>query len=148
VEPRVSRVLLKHGIELDQLMTEGSLESTIARRAFPPGTEQAIQELKLAIEQRYPPVIRAATAIDPTLEGRAGGARRRALFELDALEKKLLQHARKRESVDLGQVALARTSLRPLGKPQERVISLSGFLARYGPSILEELADHIARWYG
>ncbi len=148
IEPRVTRVLKKQGVGLDELVVEGALESNIARRAFPAGTEDALRALMQAIEQRYPPVIRAAAAIDPTLEARADGARRRALFEAEALEKKLIQHAKKRERTEIEQIVLARTSVRPHGKPQERVISLSGFLARYGPMVLEELADHIARWYG
>ena len=111
-------------------------------------TDEAFTRLKQAIDAAYPPVIRAAAAIDPTMERPADAARRRALFAVDELEKKLLQHARRREAVELGQVARARLSVRPNGKPQERVLSMSGFLARYGDSVLSGLADHIARWYG
>jgi uncharacterized protein YllA (UPF0747 family) len=66
---------------------------------------------------------------------------------VERLEKKLLQHARRRESVELSQVARARLSVRPEGKPQERVLSMAGFLARYGDGVLDGYADHIAAWY-
>ncbi len=148
IEPRVTRTLEKHRITVEELMIEGRLENRIARGAFPDGTEAALRALKQSIEERYPAVVRAAGQIDPTLEASADGARRRALFAIDKLEKKLVRHARKRESTEIGQIALARTSVCPHGKPQERVISLSGFLARYGPIVLEELATHIAHWYG
>ncbi|PYP41761.1 MAG: hypothetical protein DMD43_05380, partial [Gemmatimonadetes bacterium] len=63
------------------------------------------------------------------------------------LEKKLLQHARKRAATELAQIARVRLAVRPEGKPQERVLSMAGFLARYGTGLLAELADHIAAWY-
>jgi bacillithiol biosynthesis cysteine-adding enzyme BshC len=148
VEPRVARVLQKYRTGIEELLVEGALENRIARSAFPEGTDAAFRQLREAIEQAYPPVIRAAVAIDPTLERPADTARRQALFGVAELEKKLIRHARKRESTELDQVARARTSVLPNGKPQERVVSLSGFLARYGESVLTTLADHIARWYG
>jgi bacillithiol biosynthesis cysteine-adding enzyme BshC len=148
IEPRVTRVLQRYGIGIEELLTDGNLERRIARQAFPPGTEDALRRLREVIAEAYPPVIRAAAAIDPTLERPADAARRQALFQIEKLEKKLIHHARKRESTELGQVARARLSVRPQGKPQERVISMAGFLARYGDSVLSGLADHIARWYG
>jgi uncharacterized protein YllA (UPF0747 family) len=148
IEPRVTRVLQKYGISIEELLADGSLERRIARQSFPEGTDAALAELRKVIDQGYGPVIRAAAAIDPTMESPADGARRHALFGIDELEKKLVQHARKREGVELSQVARARLSVYPNGKPQERVLTIPGFLARYGDSVLTGLADHIARWYG
>lgn len=148
VEPRVTRMLKKHGIGIEALLADGSLERRIARQSFPEGTDAALAELKSAIETGYAPVIRAAAGIDPTMERPAEAARRQALYTVDKLEKKLVQHARKREGVELGQVGRARLSVSPNGKPQERVLTMPGFMARYGDSVLTGLADHIARWYG
>lgn len=148
VEPRVTRMLNKHGIEIEELLADGSLERRIARQSFPEGTDAALAELKNAIDTGFAPVIRAAAGIDPTMEKPADAARRQALYAVDKLEKKLVQHARRREGVELGQVRRARLSISPNGKPQERVLTMPGFMARYGDSVLTGLADHIARWYG
>ena len=148
VEPRVTRMLKKHGIGVDELLADSSLERRLARQSFPEGTDAALTQLKAAIETGYAPVIRAAAAIDPTMESPADAARRKALYAVDELDKKLVQHARKRESVELGQVGRARLSVSPNGKPQERVLTMPGFMARYGDTVLTGLADHIARWYG
>lgn len=148
LEPRVERILKKFGATLEELEADGgALEGRLARQALPPGTEAALAALRTGIESGYAPVIRAAAAVDPTLERPATAARGQALFGVERLEKKLLQHARKRESVELGQVARARLSVRPLGKPQERVLSMAGFRARYGDAVLGSLAEHIASWY-
>ncbi|HEY9384969.1 MAG TPA: bacillithiol biosynthesis cysteine-adding enzyme BshC [Gemmatimonadales bacterium] len=148
VEPRVTRVLEKYGCSIAELIAEGAeLEARITRQAYPDGTDAAFAGLRGAIERGYEPVIRAAAGVDPTLERPAAAARAQALHGLDALARKLAQHARKRESTELGQVARARTSVRPEGKPQERVLSMAGFLARYGPELLGALAAHIESWY-
>jgi bacillithiol biosynthesis cysteine-adding enzyme BshC len=148
IEPRVTRVLQKYGTTVAELLAEGSaLEARIARQAFPEGTEAAFAALRDAIERSYEPVIRAAAGVDPTLERPAASARAQALHGLAELEKKLAQHARKRESIELAQVARARASVRPEGRPQERVLSMAGFLARHGPELLGAVASHIEGWY-
>jgi hypothetical protein len=35
----------------------------------------------------------------------------------------------------------------PNGKPQERVLTIAPFLARYGTGLLDELAEAFAAWY-
>ena len=148
LEPRVSRILTKFSASLDELTADGgALERRLARLALPEGTEAALTALRSQIEQGYQPVVERVTAVDPTLARPADAARARALLEVERLEKKLLQHARRRESVELAQVARARLSVRPEGKPQERVLSMAGFLARYGDGVLEAYGEHIAAWY-
>lgn len=148
LEPRVTRVLTKFSASLEELTADGgALERRLARMALPEGTETALGALRSRIDEGYRPVVERVAAVDPTLERPAAAARARALLEVERLEKKLLQHARRRESVELAQVARARLSVRPDGKPQERVLSMAGFLARYGDGVLEAYAEHIAAWY-
>jgi uncharacterized protein YllA (UPF0747 family) len=63
------------------------------------------------------------------------------------IEKKLVQHLKKRQETELGQLARARTAVVPGGKPQERVLTVAPFLARYGPGLLGELTDAFEQWY-
>jgi uncharacterized protein YllA (UPF0747 family) len=148
IEPRVTRTLEKFSATVLELLTDpAGLEARIARESFPPGTDEAFAALRARIEQGYEPVIVAATAVDPTLERPATSARSRALHALDQLARKLAQHGRKRSRVELAQLTRVRASLLPEGKPQERGLTLAGFLARYGPSLLDEVAGHIESWY-
>lgn len=149
IEPYVTRILEKFGAGIEELLdASSSLEARITRRAYPPGTDAAFAELRAAIERAYEPVVRAALGVDPTLERPADAAKGRALHGVEQLARKLAQHARRRERVELAQIARARLSVRPEGSPQERVLSMSGFLARYGSGVLDELARHIQGWYG
>jgi bacillithiol biosynthesis BshC len=90
---------------------------------------------------------RAAEAIDPTLARPVQGARHQALGGTQDVEKKLVQHLKKRQETELGQIAKARAAVMPNGKPQERVLTVAPFLARYGPALLEDLGAEMERWY-
>lgn len=148
VEPRVTRILAKFSASLEDLLDEsGRLESRLAHEALPPGTEAAFEALRSAVASAYDPVIKLTAAVDPTMERPAAAARSQAIFAAQELEKKLLQHARKRESTELAQVARARLSVKPEGKPQERVLSMAGFMGRYGWELADALCGHVEEWY-
>jgi len=63
------------------------------------------------------------------------------------VEKKLVQHLKRRQETELGQIRRARNAVLPLNKAQERVLTVAPFLARYGPDLIEQLTDEIERWY-
>ena len=54
---------------------------------------------------------------------------------VEEIEKKLVQHLKKRSETELGQVGRARNLVKPDGKPQERVFTVAPFLARNGPGV-------------
>ena len=56
-------------------------------------------------------------------------------------EKRLVNHLKKRQAIETQQIARARELVLPLGKPQERVLTLAPWLARYGPSCSIDLLD-------
>jgi uncharacterized protein YllA (UPF0747 family) len=148
VEARVDRVLEKFGVELHELMQPpGPLEARIVRSRLPESTVTALAALRAAIESGYATIGRAATEVDPTLEKPVQGIKHQALAGTQDVEKKLLHHLKKRQETELAQLARARAAVWPQGKPQERVLNAAPFLARYGPSLLEQVRDTIHGWY-
>jgi uncharacterized protein YllA (UPF0747 family) len=99
------------------------------------------------LEEEYGAVERAATEIDPTLARPTQAVRQQALTGTYDIEKKLVQHLKRRRETELGQLARARTAVAPDGKPQERVLTIAPFLSRYGPALLGELTDAFEGWY-
>jgi hypothetical protein len=85
--------------------------------------------------------------IDPTLARPIQSARQQALTGTQDVEKKLVQHLKKRQETELGQIARARGAVLPNGKPQERVLTAAPFLARYGPALVNDLVGAIESWY-
>jgi uncharacterized protein YllA (UPF0747 family) len=148
VEPKVDRVLQKFNIELEDLLdAPGRLEARLVRSQLPEEAVRAIQDLRAAIETGYDLLGKSAAQIDPTLARPVQGAKHQALGGVQDIERKLVQHLKRRQEIELGQIAKARTLVLPENKPQERVLTIAPFLARYGPSLLAELGDAIDAWY-
>ena len=99
------------------------------------------------MEQGYGTLEKSASDIDPTLVRPIQGARHQSLAGTQEIEKKLVQHLKRRQETELGQISRARTAVLPGGKPQERVLTLAPFLARYGPALVDDLRDAIEGWY-
>ncbi|MEP6689042.1 MAG: bacillithiol biosynthesis cysteine-adding enzyme BshC, partial [Gemmatimonadales bacterium] len=148
VEPRVDRVLEKFGVTLADLFAPpGALEARLVRSQLPAEAIEAVEGLRRALDEGYGVLERAATSIDPTLARPTQAARQQAINGMQDIEKKLVQHLKRRQETELGQLARARTALVPNGKPQERVLTLAPFLARFGPGLLQELEAAFQAWY-
>jgi bacillithiol biosynthesis cysteine-adding enzyme BshC len=148
VEPRVDRVLEKFGVGLAELLEPGgSLEARLVRSQLPGEAVEALASIRAAVESGYEQLARAAESIDPTLTRPIQGVRQQAVTGTQEVEKKLMQHLKRRQETELGQLAKARAAVLPNQKPQERVLTVASFLARYGQGLLEELAAEIERWY-
>lgn len=148
VEPRVDRVLGKFSATVEELLLPGmALETRVARTQLPAGAVGALGDLRAAIGQGYQVLGGAADAVDPTLARVMDGLRGRALAGADKAERKLVQHLRRRLEVERDQVGRARTALLPGGKPQERVLTVAPYLARYGHGILDALLAEMEAWY-
>ncbi|MGH7701942.1 MAG: bacillithiol biosynthesis protein BshC, partial [Gemmatimonadales bacterium] len=148
VEPRVDRVLEKFGASLEELMQpENALESRVIRAQLPQEVSDTLGGLRQAIEEAYGVVQGAAVQVDPTLEKPVQNVKHQALAGTQEIEKRLLQHFRKRQETEVQQIARARAAVLPLGKPQERILTLAPFLARHGPGLLGELLAAMSDWY-
>jgi bacillithiol biosynthesis cysteine-adding enzyme BshC len=148
VEPRVDRVLAKFEATVEELLRPGgALEARVLRTQLPREAAEALHRLRATLEHEYGVIARAAAEVDPTIERPVQTALHQALSGARDVEKRLLQHLKKREETEVGQIVRARTALLPLGRPQERVLTTAPFLARYGPEVLDLLRSEIVRWY-
>lgn len=148
VEPRVERVLRKFELELgDLLEPAGALESRLVRSQLPEEASGTLGTLRHSLTAGYDALARSAEEIDPTLTRPVQGAKHQALSGLQDIERKLVQHLKRRQETELGQLAKARTLVLPDNQPQERALTVAPFLARYGPSLVTELSESIEAWY-
>jgi hypothetical protein len=95
------------------------------------------------VQEGYQAVYEAAEGIDPTLKGPIFAARNEGFKGAAEVEKKIRQHVKLKEETELEQIEKAAANLAPDGKPQERVLNVHQYLARYGdgliPAILERM---------
>jgi bacillithiol biosynthesis cysteine-adding enzyme BshC len=148
VEHRVDRVLEKFGATLEELLQSGrALESRVVRSQLPSETIAILERLRGELAAGYDTLANVARAIDPTIEKTIQNAGKQAQGGTQDVERKLVQHLRKRSEVEMSQVERARTAVLPGGKPQERLITVAPFLSRYGPELLQQLQQEMVTWY-
>jgi bacillithiol biosynthesis cysteine-adding enzyme BshC len=149
VEPRVDRVLAKFGASLDELVATGpGLEARVARDRLPPEAIAALEALRSGAEREYGILKSLGETIDPNLVRPLQGLEGRALDNARRAEQKLVQHLKRRHATETAQIDRARTAVLPGGRPQERVLTVAPFLARYGHGLLSTLLEEMVRWYG
>ena len=147
LESRVEKVLSKHGLTPDDFAgPPGALEARLARADLPPDLATGLATLRAELESRYAAIGNAVQHVDPTLERTVQSARNAALAGTHEIEKKLVASLKRTQTTAAGQLARARAALMPLGQPQERVLTIASFLARYGAGLLDEIAAEVARW--
>jgi len=147
VEGRVDKLLARHGLGLEDFATPpGALEARLVREALPPAVVVRFEELRQALEERYARVAEAVEGVDPTLARSVQSARNSALGGVQEIEKKLLGSLKRENEGLVRQVVRARAAVYPRGEPQERMLTLATFLIRYGPGLLKELEQEVARW--
>ncbi len=147
VETRVDRALEKFGATIEELLAPPpGLEARVLRSQLPVAATDALTQLAAAGEKAFTALAAAAHDIDPTLDRPVQNAKTQVLSASADLEKKLIQHLRKRGETELSQVVRSRTALQPAGKPQERLLGIAPFLSRYGDGFLGELSGAMEPW--
>ncbi len=147
IETRIDKVLTKHGLTpADFNGQPGALESRIAKADLPPDLVAALKELRDDVESRFARISGEVQQLDPTLERTVQSARNAALAGTNEIEKKLVASLKRSQGTLVSQLTRARAALAPLGKPQERVLTIASFLSRFGASVLDDIDREVARW--
>jgi bacillithiol biosynthesis cysteine-adding enzyme BshC len=145
VEAKVRKVLDKFGLTEEDLVGRPIHEvvSKVVRDDVPEEVQEAVGALRQALQEGYQAVFDAARQIDPTLKGPIFHARNEGFKAVSDVERKIRHHVKLREETELEQIEKAAANLAPEGRPQERVLNVHQYLARYGdeliPSILENM---------
>lgn len=147
IEARIDKVLSKHTLTPADFNGQlGALESRVAKAELPPDLAASLQELREDVESRFARISDEVQQLDPTLERTVESARNAALAGTNEIEKKLVASLKRTQGTLVSQLTRARAALVPLGKPQERVLTVASFLSRYGGSLLDEIDKEVARW--
>jgi bacillithiol biosynthesis cysteine-adding enzyme BshC len=149
VEAKVEKALARFELSARDLeRPEGELASAVVRGSLPGHAIATLEGLRAALVDGYAALSEAAVGIEPTLKRPVETARNQALHAVDEVEKRLVGALKRSNEGVLQQLARARTSLYPDGQPQERVLTLASYLARYGRPFLEVLGEAAAAHAG
>ncbi len=144
IEGKVQKVLSKYNLSAAELETPvHELTTRMARDEVPPAVQSSLKSIRAAIGSGSGELLASVKDIDPTLKGPVSHARNQSLHAFEEAEKKIVA-ALKRANDTLGQqLEKARVNLFPEGRPQDRVLNVFHFLARYGPGVLDHVAEHV-----
>jgi uncharacterized protein YllA (UPF0747 family) len=140
IEPHIARILEKLHLDPEDLRDPHEAESRIARERVSPAILGRLASTRAAIEKKLDE-LSDAVATEGALVSAAvtGGLRANLLRRLDRFERRLLAAAKKQNAEVMQEIATARGSLYPFGKPQERSLNFVPFLARYGPGLVDDM---------
>jgi bacillithiol biosynthesis cysteine-adding enzyme BshC len=137
-----AKFLERSGVEFEALQPQDDgLLNRLLASLMPPELERALDEAAEEIRRRLAAIQAAIPAVDPTLTGAAETTRDRMLESLKTLQGKIVQASKRKDDTLRRQLQRARALAFPGGHPQERAISLTFFVNRYGPRLVEQLIE-------
>jgi uncharacterized protein YllA (UPF0747 family) len=141
VEPRLARAAEKYGIELEDVLAGGDRLRQKAVGAADRGDifERVRSSVDAEIESLRPQL----SGVDATLAGALDTALQKVRYQVDALKGKYVTAAARRDQTLERRLGALSHALFPGNKPQERLLNIATFIARYGPEIVPLLGRRL-----
>ena len=145
LEPAIHRLLQKYGLTLQDVCSgKQLLREKMAARFLPPDLTAVFQQAAAGLTESLEAVQTSLAKLDPTLADAAANSGRKMHYQLSTLERKAAQSAQSRtEQVERDALRLE-NALYPHKVLQERFYSGINYLARYGPSLLDQIYSQIS----
>jgi uncharacterized protein YllA (UPF0747 family) len=141
IEPHIERILERRGLTPDDLADPHAAETHLATELVPAELRTALDAARVAVQRAVSRIGEELQRTEgPLVDPRVvGGADFQLSHRLDRLERRIRAALKRRNDDQLRELATARASLYPLGKPQERVLNLIPFHARHGDLLIERM---------
>jgi bacillithiol biosynthesis cysteine-adding enzyme BshC len=144
VEQKMERLREKLGVDFVQVVERGEhIIDDILRRQVPESLTHRLADGRRQVTAAWDGIVSEIDALDPTLHRTALIGAARSTRQLDFMERKIAQAARRKNGILRGQVERLTSSLAPLGGLQERTLCIVPFLARYGLRIISLASEAI-----
>ena len=140
VDSAAARFLTRYDVPLEALHAQDdSVLNELLKTQIPEEVDEALSGALRVVERQMEHVIRTLPALDPTLEGAGRTTLARMQKDLETLQGKAIQAAKRRNETLRRQFVRTRALTFPNGHAQERTISFVSFLNLYGASLVERL---------
>lgn len=142
MDEKMGRLQARLGVSLVQALRRGErVIDDILKREIPASLTSRMAQSRAAVEETWRGIVGEIDGLDATLHRTAELGKSRSLWQLDRLEKKIAQAARKKNVILRGKVQRLVSTLAPRGGLQERTLCALPFLARHGDRIVSQLID-------
>jgi bacillithiol synthase len=140
VEPAIARTLDRLGMAAAEFNRPfDTLLTDMIRQQLPSDVARALDTVREGLYSGYAQLIDAAIQLDPTLRGPLVAARNAALVRAYDAEKKIVTHMKRRGDVFASQLRRTAAALHPTDAPQERVLNVLPFAARWGADLVDAI---------
>jgi bacillithiol biosynthesis cysteine-adding enzyme BshC len=144
LDSNAARFLMRHEVPLEQLRAQDeSALNQLLESQLPPGVEASLHDVSRLLQERMEQLAAGVTEIDATLDGAARSTLGRMQDDLKKLHTKIIQAAKRKDETLRRQFQHAQAQVFPGGDPQERAIGFVYFLNRYGPALVDRLAEEL-----
>lgn len=140
IEPRVDRILKRYKLEPKDFTVPHILEGRKAREAMPDSLRALIAGIRDAAQANGDET-RGVEDGSLLPEAVLTGLRRDIGHRLDRFERRAAAAVKRQGTAELRDIEVARASLYPLGKAQERLVSFVAMLARYGSELQSQMLN-------
>lgn len=137
IEPRVQTILDEFGLTAESFADPHAVDGRVARERLSPDAALALSTLRADIAADIERLRTTSNGLVPSSV--LDGIERSLGHRLERLERRFLAGVKRRETDAMRRVATARGALYPHGARQERKLAYIPFLARYGPSLIEQM---------
>jgi bacillithiol biosynthesis cysteine-adding enzyme BshC len=142
VDANAARFLGRGDVALESLRPQDEAAlNALLEAALPPSVEAAVDGVLRALDERMEVLAREAATVDATLENAARSALGRMQDDVRKLQAKVLQAAKRKDETLRRQFRHAQAQAFPAGIPQERTLGVVSFLNRYGPGVIDRVAE-------
>ena len=143
------RFLARHAFPLEHLRAQDEAAlNQLLEAQLPASVEHSLEEAARVVAERMDALAQAVPQIDPTLEGATRSTLGRMQDDLKKLHGKIIQAAKRKDETLRRQYKHTQAQAFPGGHPQERTIGFVYFLNKYGPALVDRLADELTTGMG
>ncbi|MBA3657024.1 MAG: bacillithiol biosynthesis BshC [Gemmatimonadaceae bacterium] len=138
IEPRVDRILAKYVLTPSDFADPHALETTRAKASIPAELMEVVGDLRDAAAAAGKARAMTGGLVPETV---ITGLQRDIDHRLERFQRRLGAAMKQSGTRELRDIAAARASLYPFGKPQERAVSFVALLARYGDDLQSKMLE-------
>ena len=144
VERKIDHILKKYHLSVPDLWRNAAgVIGEITKKEIPDSVGQALLLARDHLERDYTCLKAEILAFDPGLTESADLAKGKMNQQLDFIQKKVRQAARKRNDIAVQQLHKAVDNLFPNQRLQERVFNIVPYLIKYGAPFIDQLDQAI-----
>jgi uncharacterized protein YllA (UPF0747 family) len=144
VDSHAARLLGRYGLSLDGLFGgEEALRERIARKLVPPLLGRRLEDAAAEADSQADRLQADLMSFDPTLAEAMERSRRKILYQLTKIERKVSREALRRNQRASEEAARLYWLLYPERRLQERFYSILPFLAKHGLGLVDTIYENV-----